>query len=1105
MSKKNDIRLHPASKSFSGMSGSLGNLQIAGFSKPSLEPIPFPNQSLTPISTKRKTVSPSSLNTSASIATLTPPKTLKPLDISEKTKGGIMDNLSTTPPLPVTPSGSPCPEKEKKKEKEKEKEREKEKEKEKEKKQKKKHAKGEEMKLSVMCPSIIAPSRSSPCLTARSFPRDLSGDLSGRTTARSTFQDDFIFKTYKPSSSQETLDTGKVTDTPVLVVGEGTVTTAAVAYFKQLEYLSTYQASTVQDALSLLKQKKVKVILCQSVVGEVNVLDFVEHANSLIDDLHFIVITNGNPTEEVLEKYAACSVNDYITSPITLEALKARVVPVVESEWLKPSLEIIYEDSISRKNVKSRLQDMLERHEKTFQEQRELLRNLREEIFKEREERENLEKKFLEIEKASQSVSKAESEMKVEISSLCYQSNVKEEKQKCKEQLLQEITSLRAELDKVEANGDGVKGVIESPLESILRALKELQLIEEDEEKEKQQIHQNTKNLLPFRGLRPQIEKTSSFDSASPSVMISLAPTTPTISLDSPWQKSPTIASSSSSMLGVPKINLEARAKRRNDAVRIVVTNLCADDLNTPRMSDISNNAMDKMVEDLILSYAKTKTSMPININTISPVADYAKRDVSSRGAARMFANNELSAERALMRSNGKSEIRKRLIGSHELSKEESKLIDAAVDFAFSWREIQIPSIDTWDFNPHLMDENSMLAAIMHIFDSLQLLQTFRIYDEKLIYFLLIVQESYSNPDLYFSFAKALDVTQAIYMILQTTHIKHVLNDVDILALIVASICHDINHLGCDNNTLIESGNVLAQLYNGVSILEQYHCSSTFKLLAKNKRANFLSTLEKSSFKDFRNVVIQSILSTDKDNHYETLNKFTQHLKAKPFSSSAEDRALLCSFVMYFADQSAFFRPFDISSFWADKLLMSSAKTMGDEAELDEPSAHDFLKSKLSLLMIDYIVQPLLVPLIVLLPGLEELQDVLQTNRKKWEEIFEQKLTFPQVVQSIQMSNPDPEKQEVRENKEDVVEKLMKKHINSEKLQSKLFQLDPIIKSKSSSTPNLFTSSSQFLQPKNANPQSQTVIVLSPMSKGKKLSPGKMPTRKELEKMLEMK
>ena len=138
-------------------------------------------------------------------------------------------------------------------------------------------------------------------------------------------QDDVIFKTYKPSSQTESvlilffftlyisslshlflkLDTGKVTDTPVLVVGEGTVTTAAASYFKQLEYLnsiywlqffiiisnsffSAYQAGSIQDALSLLKSKKIKVILCQAMVGETSVMDFITHANSLIDDLIFI-------------------------------------------------------------------------------------------------------------------------------------------------------------------------------------------------------------------------------------------------------------------------------------------------------------------------------------------------------------------------------------------------------------------------------------------------------------------------------------------------------------------------------------------------------------------------------------------------------------------------------------------------------------------------------------------------------------------------------------------------------------------------------------------------------------------------------------------------
>lgn len=50
-------------------------------------------------------------------------------------------------------------------------------------------------------------------------------------------------------------------------------------------------------------------------------------------------------------------------------------------------------------------------------------------------------------------------------------------------------------------------------------------------------------------------------------------------------------------------------------------------------------------------------------------------------------------------------------------------------------------------------------------------------------------------------------------------------------ALMVASVAHDIGHPGVNNNFLINSSDELALRYNDISVLENHHASSLFKIL----------------------------------------------------------------------------------------------------------------------------------------------------------------------------------------------------------------------------------------------------------------------------------
>lgn len=93
------------------------------------------------------------------------------------------------------------------------------------------------------------------------------------------------------------------------------------------------------------------------------------------------------------------------------------------------------------------------------------------------------------------------------------------------------------------------------------------------------------------------------------------------------------------------------------------------------------------------------------------------------------------------------------------------------------------------------------------------------------------------------------------------------------LSLIVAALCHDIGHPGLNNGYMIASQDPLAIRYNDSSVLEHMHANKTFQILGAIN-TNIVKNLEKNDYSRFRKIVIQSILGTDLQVHFDKLAEF---------------------------------------------------------------------------------------------------------------------------------------------------------------------------------------------------------------------------------------
>merc|ERR1711920_894520 len=130
----------------------------------------------------------------------------------------------------------------------------------------------------------------------------------------------------------------------------------------------------------------------------------------------------------------------------------------------------------------------------------------------------------------------------------------------------------------------------------------------------------------------------------------------------------------------------------------------------------------------------------------------------------------------------------------------------------------------------------------------------------------------------------------------------------DVFGLLVAALCHDLDHPGFNNNFMIESQSDLALRYNDAAVLENHHAAQACGLLRQDETA-ICAGLDRPAQKALRAVIIRCILDTDMAHHSGMCKQLHE-------SRSVEDRQLMLSACIHSSDLSAQTQPWAIAKQW---------------------------------------------------------------------------------------------------------------------------------------------------------------------------------------------
>jgi len=241
----------------------------------------------------------------------------------------------------------------------------------------------------------------------------------------------------------------------------------------------------------------------------------------------------------------------------------------------------------------------------------------------------------------------------------------------------------------------------------------------------------------------------------------------------------------------------------------------------------------------------------------------------------------------------------------------------------------------------------------------------------------------------------------------------------DLLALLLATIAHDVGHEGTNNAFLVKTGHRIAMTYNDISPLENMHASKCFETLHK-PGFNFLETLPSEQVSGIRRSVIDAILATDMAHHFEFVDRFTARVSAKesqPFApampsdmdeaASATDRRMLMQAFIHMSDLGHCCRPWQVHKHAVMRLEEEFFQQGDRERELGVDimplmNRHSDSAAVAQDFFLEKMVKPLLLPFCHFLSSefSDLMREDLEGNKVRWNALVDRhgKLAATQLV-----------------------------------------------------------------------------------------------------------
>lgn len=301
------------------------------------------------------------------------------------------------------------------------------------------------------------------------------------------------------------------------------------------------------------------------------------------------------------------------------------------------------------------------------------------------------------------------------------------------------------------------------------------------------------------------------------------------------------------------------------------------------------------------------------------------------------------------------------------------------------------PNFAEFTYTPRSLSDDSTPMGVLSMFEDMGFINTYKIDLHTLARFCLMVKKGYRDPP-YHNWMHAFSVSHFCYLLYKNLELANYLEDIEILALFVSCMCHDLDHRGTNNSFQVDSQSVLAALYSSEgSVMERHHFAQAIAIL----NTHGCNIFEKFSRKDYQrmlDLIRDIILATDLAHHLRIFKDLQKMADVGYNKRNHTHRSLLLCLLMTSCDLS------DQTKGWKTtrkiaELIYKEFFSQGDleKAMGNRPSEMmDREKAyipELQISFMEHIAMPIYKLLQELFPRSAELYERVAANREQWAKV----------------------------------------------------------------------------------------------------------------------
>eukprot|EP00096_Caligus_rogercresseyi_P012509 TRINITY_DN5262_c0_g1_i1.p1 TRINITY_DN5262_c0_g1~~TRINITY_DN5262_c0_g1_i1.p1 ORF type:complete len:922 (+),score=274.40 TRINITY_DN5262_c0_g1_i1:425-3190(+) len=305
-------------------------------------------------------------------------------------------------------------------------------------------------------------------------------------------------------------------------------------------------------------------------------------------------------------------------------------------------------------------------------------------------------------------------------------------------------------------------------------------------------------------------------------------------------------------------------------------------------------------------------------------------------------------------------------------------------------------SLHSFSFNYFGLENDETLLATIRMFIDLDFPGRFHIDYLLLCRWFTSVKKNYRDVT-YHNWRHAFNVAQMMFAVITTSQWWKTLGDIECLSLMIACLCHDLDHRGTNNSFQVKSSSNLAQLYS-TSTMEHHHFDQCLMIL-NSKGNQILQNLTQDEFKRVVNVLEDAILATDLALYFSRRKETLGLIESGSLdvTSNEHHRFLFRGLLMTACDLGAITKPWESQKKVA-KLVSAEFLYQGD---LEKDELHlepiDMMnrekQDRLPAMQVDFIDSiclPVYESISRLSPSLKPMLDGCNSNRREWLEMTQE-------------------------------------------------------------------------------------------------------------------